>query len=125
MTENKLDQFNQQQFINIESFYTSGKGVKTPVWFVQDNGRLYTRTSRDSWKVKRIRHTPHIQVVPCKAQGQPLGEWLPGSAQVLEDLAEEERINQLFKEKYGLQKSMFEMMSKLNGTQYATIEIVI
>lgn len=39
-----LQQFENQQFLNLETFRKNGIGVKTPVWFVQDGETLYVRT---------------------------------------------------------------------------------
>jgi PPOX class probable F420-dependent enzyme len=75
-----LQQFQDQSFLNLETFYKDGRGVKTPVWFVQDGEKLYVRTVAGSWKVKRARNQPAVKIVPCKAQGQPIGEWIQPAA---------------------------------------------
>lgn len=120
-----LKQFERQQFINLETFKRSGQGVKTPVWFVENDGRLYVRTLVSSWKVKRIRNHAGVRVVPCMAQGEPLGEWLPARARIISDPALEHQVNQWLDQKYGLQKKMFDAMGKLRKTRYAAIEIEI
>ncbi|MBN1668808.1 MAG: PPOX class F420-dependent oxidoreductase [Anaerolineales bacterium] len=120
MSTDKLAQFERQNFINLESFYASGKGVKTPVWFVEDGGKLYVRTVDDSWKVRRIRQTPRVRVVPCKAQGQPLGEWVEGRARIVAaDI--QVHVNRLLNKKYGLQKKAFDLMGR--KLTHTTIEI--
>jgi PPOX class probable F420-dependent enzyme len=118
-----LQQFQDQSFLNLETFYKDGRGVKTPVWFVQDGEKLYVRTVADSWKVKRARNHPEVKLVPCKAQGQPLGEWVPGQAQLLDDAAREEGINQLLNQKYGMQKRAFDLMGKIRKDQMGVLEI--
>ena len=45
-----LEEFENQKYINLETFRKSGVGVKTPVWFVQDRDVLYVWTQADSWK---------------------------------------------------------------------------
>lgn len=120
-----LKQFERQQFINLETFKRSGQGVKTPVWFVENEGRLYVRTMASSWKVKRIRNHAGVRVVPCMAQGEPLGEWLPARARIIAEPALESQVNQWLDQKYGLQKKMFDAMGKLRKTRYAAIEIEI
>ena len=120
-----LQQFQNQAFLNLETFRKNGTGVKTPVWFVQDGELLYVRTVADSWKVKRVRNNPQVNVVPCKAQGEPVGEWVPAQARRVEDAARETEINQLLNKKYGAQKRMFDMMGKLRRDQMGVLEIQV
>jgi uncharacterized protein len=122
---NNLQQFQNQSFLNLETFYKDGRGVKTPVWFVQDGGRLYVRTGADSWKVKRVRNNPQVMIVPSKAQGQPVGEWMPASAQVVTDVARGKEINQLLNKKYGVQKRFFDLLGKFRKDQIGVLEIEV
>ena len=119
----KLQQFQDQSFLNLETFYKDGRGVKTPVWFVQDGEKLYVRTVADSWKVKRVRNNSEVKIVPCKSQGQPIGEWVPAQAQIITDQTRAEEINQLLTKKYGMQKRAFDLMGKLRKDQMGVLEI--
>ena len=121
MSENP-QQFQNQAFLNLETFRKNGSGVKTPVWFVEDQERFYVRTVADSWKVKRMRKNPQVRVVPCKVQGEPLGEWVPARARLIDDKDQEKEINRLFNRKYGLQKRMFDLLGKLRRDAMATLE---
>jgi PPOX class probable F420-dependent enzyme len=118
----KLAQFANQQYINVETFRKNGQGVQAPVWFVGDGGTLYVRTVDNSWKVKRIRNNPRVRVMPCDVRGGPKGEWVEGQARFA-DAAEAERVNQLLGRKYGFQKTIFEVMSKLQGRKYTVFAI--
>jgi uncharacterized protein len=120
---NNLQQFQNQNFLNLETFRKDGRDVKTPVWFVQEGERLYVRTLADSWKVKRVRNNPQVKIAPCKAQGQPIGEWVAAQARLLSDPAREEEINQLLNKKYGMQKRAFDLMGKLRKDQMGVLEI--
>lgn len=33
-----IEQFNSHQYLNLETFRKDGWGVKTPVWFVREDG---------------------------------------------------------------------------------------
>jgi PPOX class probable F420-dependent enzyme len=57
--------------------------VATPVWFVQEGGRLLVRTGEASGKAKRIRRNPAVQVAPCTARGRLRGQQVSGVARVL------------------------------------------
>ena len=118
----KLAQFANQQFINVETFRRNGQGVQTPVWFVEDGGTLYVRTADNSWKVKRIRNNPRVRVMPCDVRGGPQGEWVEGQARFA-TADEDKRVGQLLTKKYGLQKTLFEVMSKLQGRKYTVFAI--
>lgn len=120
---NANEQFKNQSFINLETFYENGKGVKTPVWFVENGDRFYVTTLADSWKVRRISKNPKVNVVPCKAQGEPVGEWVPAVAQKINEPDRQKAINKHFNRKYGLQKRMFDLMGKLRRHERITLEI--
>ncbi len=59
-------QFENQNYINIETFRMNGQGVKTPVWFVQDDGSLYVRTAEGSGKVKEDKQEPPYPGCPMQ-----------------------------------------------------------
>jgi uncharacterized protein len=87
------------KYLSIISFKRDGSGVATPVWFVQEAGRLLVQTDGDSGKVKRIRRNPHVLVAPCTATGRLLADPLPARAELLGD-AELGRVEQLLAAKY-------------------------
>lgn len=71
------------KYIQITSFRRDGTGVDTPVWFVQENGRLLVQTDGGSYKVKRIRRNPSVLVAPCNAFGRLRAEPVAARAEVL------------------------------------------
>ena len=122
-----MDPFNslvRQQFLNLETFRKSGLSMKTPVWFVQEGETLYVRTVANSGKVKRIRNNSQVRIVPSGASGEPRGEWVDARA-ALADEARAEQVNKLMKRKYGVQKSMFDLLGRFNKSDYATLAIHI
>jgi len=124
MSATRLSQFENQSYLNLETFRKSGAGVKTPVWFVEDSGVLYVRTIATSGKVKRIRNNSQVRVVPSDGRGEPRGEWVDARA-TLADERRAEQVNKLMKRKYGVQKSMFDMFGRFNKSDYATLTIQI
>lgn len=119
-----LEQFANQKYLNLETYRRNGNGVRTPVWFVEHEGKLYVRTGAKSGKAKRIRNFPNVQVAPCKAQGEVIGEWVSGTARRV-DGEQAEFINQLFSKKYGLQKVFFDVVGRLQKFETATYEITL
>lgn len=118
----RVVQFERQNFLNLETFRRSGQGVKTPVWFVQDGPTLYVRTGAESGKVKRVRNNGRARVVPSDAQGRPLGEWVDGTARLVEG-DEAIRVHRMATSKYGVMKVGFDMLSRLQGRRWATIRV--
>lgn len=120
-----IEQFNNQQYLNIETFRKNGEGVKTPVWFAQDGKTLHVWTEISSGKVKRIRNNGSVRITPSTASGEPLGEWITALAKTNDA---EDRVNYtetIFKKKYGL---LFRILSKLNkwrGGKYTSVEILL
>ena len=119
-----LAQYAGQKYLNLETFRKSGEGIKTPVWFVEQDGVLYVRTIADSGKVKRIRNNSRVRIVPCRSRGEPLGEWAEARAELV-DADKAEEVNNLLKRKYGLMKSMFDLMGRSSKAAPATIAIYV
>ena len=71
------------RYLSITSYRRDGRGVATPVWFVQRDGRLLVQTDAASGKVKRIRRNPQVRVAVCTASGRLHGEQVPAVAEIL------------------------------------------
>ncbi len=57
--------------------------VPTPVWFGEDNDKLYVMTRGDSGKAKRIRNNPQVRVAPCTMRGRVTGPEFSATARIL------------------------------------------
>lgn len=115
--------WHEHSYISLETVRKNGTVVPTPVWFVEDGGRLFVWTGRDSGKIKRIRNNPTVRVAPCDQRGGLKGEWVGGTARLIEDAAGVERVAALLRKRFGLMMRLFEGMGKLRGAQRAAIEI--
>ena len=62
-----------QRYINLVTFRKNGTGVPTPVWFGEENGRLYVMTNGKSGKAKRLRHNPEVRIAPSTISGKVTG----------------------------------------------------
>ncbi len=118
-----LTQFQKQNYLNIETFRKNGQGVKTPVWFVEDDGTIFVRTIADSGKVKRIRRNSLVKITSCKVDGTPLGDWVLANAHEEVDAEIERKVNRLLNKKYGLMKKMFALSSILQKKKNTIIQI--
>jgi uncharacterized protein len=101
-----------QKYISLASFRKSGVPVHTPVWFAEENGKLYIFTNPTSGKVKRMRNNSHVRIAPCTMRGKITGPEIDGRARIL-DPAESQHARTLLEKKYWLMKVPF-LWSKNN-----------
>jgi PPOX class probable F420-dependent enzyme len=89
MTETELG---PEKYISLTTFKKDGTPVSTPVWVVQDEGRLLVWTAASSWKVKRIRHNACVHVAPCSPTGKLRGAEVAARASIVEDTTQVQRL---------------------------------
>jgi PPOX class probable F420-dependent enzyme len=111
-----------QKYLNLESYRRNGRSVRTPLWFVEMDGRLYVRTPDDAWKVKRVRHTPRVRIAVCNMRGVPKSEWMNATARIAEG-DEAERANRLLARKYGILKRLIDWGTWLRRRGHVVIAI--
>ena len=72
-----------QRYINLVTFRKSGVAVNTPIWFSENNEKLYFMTSSKSWKYRRIRNNPQVKIAPCTIRGKITGPEFTATARIL------------------------------------------
>ena len=72
-----------QKYISLTTFRKTGVGVATPVWFGEENGKLYVMTISTMGKTKRIRNNPQVKVAPCTIRGKVTGPEFAATARLL------------------------------------------
>jgi PPOX class probable F420-dependent enzyme len=123
MSDDKLAALANEKYINLETYRRDGTPVLTPVWFVQHGGDIYVYSLANAGKVKRIRHTSMVRIAPCDMRGKLKGDWIPGTARIV-DQGEAERAHKLLDQKYGLLKKAGNIFSNLRKRERAVINIV-
>ena len=98
---NKLEQFLDQKYINLETYKRDGTSIRTPVWFVIDNDLIYVITRDSTWKVKRLENNQDVQIVSCSFKGEPKKEWIKGKVEKITG-KEADIVIKLRKKKYGM-----------------------
>jgi PPOX class probable F420-dependent enzyme len=88
-----------QKYISLTTFRKNEAGVATPVWFGEDDGKLYVMTRSDMGKTKRIRNNPQVRVAPCTMRGTVTGAEVAATARILPP-EEHERARQTLNRKY-------------------------
>ena len=95
-----------QKYISLATFRKSGVPVYTPVWFAEENDKLYIFTNPKSGKVKRMRNNPQVQIAPSTMRGKITGPEFGGRATIL-PREEWPRARKLLEQKYWLMKLPF------------------
>jgi PPOX class probable F420-dependent enzyme len=88
-----------QKYISLTTFRKTGAAVATPVWFGEEDGKLYVMTRSDMAKAKRIRNNPQVRVAPCTIRGKVTGAEFPAMARILPP-EEQARARQAINRKY-------------------------
>jgi uncharacterized protein len=95
-----------KKYISLITFRKSGAGVATPVWFGEDDGKLYVMTRSDMGKTKRIRNNPQVRVAPCTIRGTVTGPEVAATARIL-PAEEQARARQAINRKYWMTRIPF------------------
>ena len=112
--ENKLGQFIDQKYINLETYKKDGTPIRTPVWFVIDNDLIYVITRDTTGKVRRLKNNQDVQIVPCSFKGEPKNEWVKGKAEKIVGEAADKAIK-LRKKKYGMSARLIGLFTSQKG----------
>ncbi|HXM24085.1 MAG TPA: PPOX class F420-dependent oxidoreductase [Terriglobales bacterium] len=73
----------RQKYISLSTFRKSGAAVPTPVWFGEQDDKLYVKTRSDSGKYKRIRNNPEVRIAACTIRGKITGPDFAATARIL------------------------------------------
>jgi PPOX class probable F420-dependent enzyme len=122
MRADRLAQFANQRYLNMETYRKTGKPVATPLWFVDENGTLYIYSLANAGKVKRIRNNPKVRIVPSDMRGNPKGNWVEAKARLVDERGAAEA-HQLLNKKYGWMKKLGDAFSKAMQRRKVVIAI--
>lgn len=116
-----------EQFVLLTTFRKSGDAVNTPVWIAADGGRLLVTTGGTSGKVKRLRHTPRIELTPCSARGvvTPGAATVTAQALVNTDADTLAVLDEALLGKYGLKYRAIRAAKRLRGSADESVALVI
>jgi PPOX class probable F420-dependent enzyme len=113
-----------ERYISLETFKKDGTGVKTPVWFAEQDGALVVFTDGTSYKVKRIRRDSKARVAACDVRGNVHGPWFEAHAEILpKGGAASDEAYAALRRKYGLQMKLLDVVSTL-GRRIGRREVV-
>lgn len=113
MSSDKLAALSDHKYINLETYKKSGQAVRTPVWFVIDDGQIFVLTSYNAGKVKRIKNNHTVRIMPCGILGGSKGEWIEGVARIATESEMQSTIKMRYK-KYGFRAKIIGLFKKDN-----------
>jgi len=124
VTNPKLNQFLNTEYMRLETFKKNGQSVATPVWFVEDGQVLYVRSYANSGKVKRMANNSRVRVAPSDPLGHPKGVTIEGNARMVDGM-KSVQVSQLLYRKYGLMKMSFDLWGAIKQLDWAVFEIEV
>ena len=92
-------------YVRFTTFRKSGDAVSTPVWFAPARDVTYVfTTDASSGKVKRLRHTPRVEVAACDVWGRVSASaaTYTGTAEVIDDPSDMAAARAALADRYGL-----------------------
>jgi PPOX class probable F420-dependent enzyme len=105
----------RERYLSLATVRRNGAEVRTPIWFVLVDDRLWIVTGGDSGKVKRLRNNPRVRVAPSDVRGIVHGPWREGSARIADDPGEIAHAHAMLRAKYGWQVTLLDLISRLSG----------
>jgi len=108
--------FGAVPFSRLTTFKRDGSRVSVPIWQAVGGGRIYMFTEAGSWKVKRLRRNPLIEITTCDWRGRSDGgpTWT-GTCRIVDGAGDVACAYQALDAKYGWQKWLTDLLSKLSG----------
>jgi PPOX class probable F420-dependent enzyme len=124
LAEDKLSEFASQKHISLETYRKTGDSVRTPVWFIEENGELFVRTDSSTGKIKRIRNNPRVRIAPCNARGTVKGKWVDGEARMIE-AESSKHVFLLLRKKYGMSYRIIRLVQRFSRSKAHPIGLAI
>jgi len=110
--EQVLEELCNSTYVSLKSFKRDGSAVLVPVWSVRDGDALAFMTDANSFKVKRMRRHPEVELARCNASGKKiLGAFYAGTAGIAEDEDSMALVRRLLRQKYGWQMRLIDSLS--------------
>lgn len=124
-TNAEIERLAAGSYVSLTTFRRTGEPVATPVWASRDSDRLYVWTDAGSGKVTRLRRDRRVVLAPCDGRGRLQGAAVDGTAVLLEEAADVDRVRALHRAKYGLQFRAFDLGASLFRRHIVAIGISV
>lgn len=100
-----LSALGPEKFVSLTTFKKDGTAVSTPMWIGHDGDNLFFWTPADSWKAKRVKNNPRVELAPCSRRGKVRdgAQRVDGVAEVITEAATVQRLAGVIRRKYGIE----------------------
>ena len=117
--------FEGEKVISLETYRKNGEPVRTPVWFLIEDGILYVHTDDSTGKVKRIRRNPKVRVAPSHFRGKPKSEYVEARAELETGSEPVEKYRSKIYKKYGVQGTFTRFLQRFSRSRASDVIIAI
>jgi len=103
------------KYVALTTFRRNGEPVVTAVWTVRHGDGWACTTGPESYKVKRLRHDPRIEVAPCDVRGRvaPGAPRFAGAGREVTDHDEFRQISKAVSRKYWMFSTLMDVWEKV------------
>ena len=112
-----MSDITDEKYVRLTTFTKDGRRKEAPVWIAAlGEGKAGFTTELDSWKVKRIRNTPAVELAPSTVRGVVADDapTTPGTAVVVAG-ADADPVQAAIKAKYGFTVAMIQVVNKVRA----------
>ena len=117
--------FEGENVISLETYRRNGEPVRTPVFFLEEDGVLFVHTGGNSGKVKRIRRNPKVRVAPSHFRGEPKADYIDGRAELETTLETVAKYYSRIYKRYGLMGTFVKFLQRFSRSKINDVIIVI
>src|SRR6266567_2570049 len=117
--------FQGEKVISLETYRRNGKPVRTPVWFLEQDGIVYVHTDDSTGKVKRIRQNPRVRIATSHFRGKPKADYIEARAELETNPEIVEKYRSRIYKKYGIQGTLTTFMHRSSRSKAKDIIIVV
>jgi len=118
-----ISRFNGENVISLETYRRNGQPVRTPVWFLLENGVIYVHTDDRTGKVKRIRRNPRVRVAPSHFRGKPKADYADAIAELETNPVTVQDYRSRIYKKYGIMGTLTTFMQRLSRNKAEDVVI--
>ena len=120
-----LTRFEGEKVISLETYRRSGEPVRTPVWFLEEDGVIYVHTDDSTGKVKRIKRNPRVKIALSLFRGKPKADYVDAMAELDPNPEIVERYRSRIYKKYGIQGTLTTFMQRFSRSKANDALIII
>ena len=105
----------EEKYVRLTTFTRDGRRKENPVWIAHlGDGTVGLTTGTKTWKVKRLRHTPAVELTPCDSRGKVMSgaRSVTGTAKVVIETGLT-HVASAIRAKYGIQAALISGMGRL------------